>query len=149
MEHRRDVSGGDIRACAAGGSRRGPESACGGQGVWAVARDGAEDVAVRCAAGLPATAQTPWPPHADSGPRLEPPAAHARISPPETSLRCSMNLAASATVHEIHSRRWSTFTPPQSPAHAALCGLFLLRRSYVTVRALTALSILEHTTHSC
>jgi Siphovirus Gp157 len=25
--------------------------------------------------------------------------------------------------------RWSTFTPPQNAAHAAFCGLFLLRRS--------------------
>ena len=56
MEHRRDVPGGDIRACTAGGSCRGPESASGSQGVWAVARDGTEDAAVRGAARLPATA---------------------------------------------------------------------------------------------
>ena len=34
MEHRRDVPGGDIRACTACGSCRGPESASGSQGVW-------------------------------------------------------------------------------------------------------------------
>src|SRR5208282_1451026 len=56
MEHRRDVPGGDIRTCAAGGSCRGPESASGSQGVWPFARDGTEDAAVRSAARLPATA---------------------------------------------------------------------------------------------
>ena len=54
MEHRRDVPGGDIRACTAGGSCRGPESASGSQGVWVVAGDGTEDAAVRGAARLPA-----------------------------------------------------------------------------------------------
>ena len=38
--------------------------------------------------------------------------------------------AAKAKAHETKIRRWSTFTPPQSATHAALCGLFLLRRSY-------------------
>jgi len=56
MEHRRDVPGGDIRACTSGGSSRGPESASGSQGVWSVAGDGTEDAAVRGAARLPATA---------------------------------------------------------------------------------------------
>ena len=55
MEHRRDVPGGDIRACTACGPCRGPESTSGSQGVWAFARDSAED-AVGGAAGLPATA---------------------------------------------------------------------------------------------
>jgi hypothetical protein len=32
--------------------------------------------------------------------------------------------------HGTKFRRWTTFTPPQSAAQAALCGLFLLRRSY-------------------
>src|ERR1019366_5602058 len=56
MEHRRDVPGGDIRACTASGSCRGPESASGSQGVWSFAGDGTEDAAVRGAARLPATA---------------------------------------------------------------------------------------------
>src|ERR1019366_2448698 len=56
MEHRRDVPGGDIRACTACGSSRGPESASGSQGVWTFARDGTEDAAVRGAARLPAAA---------------------------------------------------------------------------------------------
>lgn len=40
-----------------------------------------------------------------------------------------MNFVALATVHETQSRRWTTFTPPRTAAHAALHGLFLLRRS--------------------
>ena len=32
-------------------------------------------------------------------------------------------------VEVINRRRWITFTPPQTAAHAALCGPFLLRRS--------------------
>jgi hypothetical protein len=35
-----------------------------------------------------------------------------------------------ANAHETKFRRWTTFTPPQCPALAAHCGLFLLRRSY-------------------
>src|ERR1035437_2222253 len=54
MEHRRDVPGGDIRACTSCGSCRGPESAGGGQGVWAIAGDSTQDAAVRGAARLPA-----------------------------------------------------------------------------------------------
>jgi hypothetical protein len=50
MEHRRDVPGGDIWACTACGSCRGPESASGSQGFWSVAGDGTEDAAVRGAA---------------------------------------------------------------------------------------------------
>jgi hypothetical protein len=56
MRHRRDVRGGDLRSCSASGSCRGQESACGSQGVRAVARDGAEDAGVCCAARLPAAA---------------------------------------------------------------------------------------------
>src|SRR5271170_5098544 len=56
MGHRRDVRGGDLWTCTAGGSSRGQESAGGSQGVWAVAGDGTEDAAVRGAARLPATA---------------------------------------------------------------------------------------------
>src|SRR5271168_5648556 len=56
MGHRRDVRGGDLWTRTAGGSSRGQESAGGSQGVWAVARDGTEDAAVRGAARLPATA---------------------------------------------------------------------------------------------
>ncbi len=54
MEHRRDVPGGDLRACTACGSCRGPPSASGSQGFWSVAGDGTEDAAVRSAAGRPA-----------------------------------------------------------------------------------------------
>ena len=39
--------------------------------------------------------------------------------------RCQGN-----TAHETKIPRWTTFTPPQSAAPAAFCGLFLLRRSY-------------------
>src|ERR1017187_9927591 len=46
----------EIRACTACGSCRGPESASGSQGVWAIAGDGTEDAAVHGAARLPATA---------------------------------------------------------------------------------------------
>ena len=56
MEHRRDVPGGDLWACTASSSSGGQESACGGQGVWAVPRDSAEDATVRGAARLSATA---------------------------------------------------------------------------------------------
>src|ERR1700755_3267500 len=31
---------------------------------------------------------------------------------------------------ELECGGWSTFTPPRHAAHAARCGLFLLRRSY-------------------
>jgi hypothetical protein len=41
-------------------------------------------------------------------------------------LLCFRNLA-----HKTKIRR-TTFTPPQRPAHAAHCGLFLLRRTYET-----------------
>src|ERR1022692_2351034 len=78
-----------------------------------------------------AKGQTPWPPPADSCPQHEPHAAHARIFRPETSLRCSMNHAIKATAHENNIRRWQTFTSPQSPAHAAHCGLVLHWRAYV------------------
>jgi len=44
-----------------------------------------------------------------------------------------MNHADQATAHETKIRRWTTFTPPQSAARAALCGLFLLRRSYLAL----------------
>jgi hypothetical protein len=44
MEHRRDVRGGDLRSGTTSGSGGGQESACGGQGDWALARDSAEDV---------------------------------------------------------------------------------------------------------
>jgi len=56
MEHRRDVRGGDLRSGTTSGSSGGQESACGGQGVWAVARDGSEDARVRGAARLPTPA---------------------------------------------------------------------------------------------
>ena len=69
-------------------------------------------------------------PLADSGPQHEPHAVHVRISPPGTSLRCSMNHAFKATAHENKTRRWQTFTPPQSTAHAAHCGLVLHWRAY-------------------
>src|ERR1019366_7229697 len=74
--------------------------------------------------------QTPWLPLADSGPRHEPHAVHARISPPGTSLRCSMSDAIKATAHE-NKMRWQTFTPPQRPAYAAHCGLVLHWRAYL------------------
>jgi len=35
-----------------------------------------------------------------------------------------------ANAHETKFRRWTTFTPPQRPAHAAHCGLVLHRRAY-------------------
>jgi hypothetical protein len=57
----------------------------------------------------PATTRTPWLPLADSGPQHEPHDAHARISPPGTSLRCSMNHASKATAHEIKIRRVAYF----------------------------------------
>jgi hypothetical protein len=41
-----------------------------------------------------------------------------------------MNHAFKATAHENKIRRWQTFTPPQSPAHAAHCGLVLHWRAY-------------------
>ncbi len=44
-----------------------------------------------------AKARTPWPPPADSYPRLVPLAEHVRKSPPRTSLRCSTNHVAYAT----------------------------------------------------
>ena len=72
-----------------------------------------------------AIAQTLWLPLADSGLQHEPHAVHVRISPPGTSLRCSRNHAFKATAHENKIRRWQTFTPPQSTAHAAHCGLVL------------------------
>src|SRR5271165_5318388 len=56
MEHRRDVPGGDLRTGTASGSSGGQESASGSQGVWDIARDGAEDAGVCGAARLPATA---------------------------------------------------------------------------------------------
>lgn len=46
----------EIRASTASGSCGRPESASGSQGVWDIARDGAEDAGVRGAARLPATA---------------------------------------------------------------------------------------------
>jgi hypothetical protein len=39
--------------------------------------------------------------------------------------------AIKATVHENKIRRWQTFTPPQSTAHAAHCGLVLHWRAYL------------------
>ena len=42
-----------------------------------------------------------------------------------------MNQPFKAKAHETKIRWWPAFTPPQSPAHAALRGLFSLRRSYV------------------
>ena len=42
--------------------------------------------------------------------------------------QCSL-LCRSKTAHETKVPRWTTFTPPQSAAPAAFCGLFLLRRS--------------------
>ena len=42
-----------------------------------------------------------------------------------------MNHAIKATAHENKIRRWPTFTPPQSTAHAAHCGLVLHRRTYI------------------
>ncbi len=56
-----------------------------------------------------AKARTPWLPLADSGPQHEPPDVHARISPPGTSLRCSMNHASKETAHEIRIRRMAYF----------------------------------------
>jgi len=56
MEHRRDVPGGDMRACTACGSCRGTKSASSSQGVWTFARDGTEDAAVRGATQLLAIA---------------------------------------------------------------------------------------------
>jgi hypothetical protein len=41
-----------------------------------------------------------------------------------------MNHAFKATAHENKIRRWQTFTPPQSTAHAAHCGLVLHWRAY-------------------
>jgi hypothetical protein len=41
-----------------------------------------------------------------------------------------MNHATNATAHETKIRRWTTFTPPQSTAYAAHCGLVLHRRAY-------------------
>ncbi len=41
-----------------------------------------------------------------------------------------MNPATKANAHETNIRRWTTFTPPQSTAHAALRGLVLHRRSH-------------------
>jgi hypothetical protein len=41
-----------------------------------------------------------------------------------------MNHAINAIAHETKIRRWTTFTPPQNTAHAALCGLVLHRRAY-------------------
>jgi hypothetical protein len=38
-----------------------------------------------------------------------------------------------SVVRGTRMRRWSTFTPPRHAAHAARCGLFLLRRSYRTL----------------
>jgi len=43
-----------------------------------------------------------------------------------------MNHAQYAIAHEIKIRRWQTFTPPQSTAHAAHCGLVLHWRAYPT-----------------
>ena len=43
-----------------------------------------------------------------------------------------MNHAINAIAHENKIRRWQTFTPPQNTAPAALCGLFSLRRVYVS-----------------
>jgi hypothetical protein len=49
-----------------------------------------------------------------------------------------MNQPIKAKAHKTKIRRWTTFTPPQSTPHAALCGLFLLRRAYNTpLKALT------------
>jgi hypothetical protein len=41
-----------------------------------------------------------------------------------------MNYAFKAMAHENKIRRWTTFTPPQSPAHAAHCGLVLHWRAH-------------------
>ena len=41
-----------------------------------------------------------------------------------------MNHAIKATAHENKVRRWLAFTPPQSTAHAAHCGLVLHWRAY-------------------
>jgi hypothetical protein len=51
--------------------------------------------------------------------------------PCSTLLRRLTNHPIQATTHETKIRRWPTFTPPQSAAHAARCGLVLHRRSYV------------------
>jgi hypothetical protein len=45
-----------------------------------------------------------------------------------------MNHAKYAIAHEIKIRRWQTFTPPQSTAHAAHCGLVLHWRAYPRLR---------------
>jgi hypothetical protein len=44
-----------------------------------------------------------------------------------------MNHAQYAIAHEIKIRRWQTFTPPQSTAHAAHCGLVLHWRAYYRI----------------
>ena len=48
-----------------------------------------------------------------------------------------MNHATNAMAHETKIRRWTTFTPPQSTAYAAHCGLVLHRRAYGRSFALT------------
>ncbi len=48
----------------------------------------------------------------------------------ENILRCPMNPIALANGPWNPIPGWTTFTPPQTAAHAALCGPFLLRRSY-------------------
>jgi hypothetical protein len=54
LERQRYVLVGDLRACAAGGSHRGSESACGGQGLWFFAKERAEVPVVHGAVRLSA-----------------------------------------------------------------------------------------------
>ena len=68
-----------------------------------------------------AKAQTPWPPLADSFRQHEPHPVHARISPPGTSLRCSMNHAVRATSRENKIRRRQTFTAPLTVNSPGFC----------------------------
>src|ERR1035437_5579439 len=56
VEHRRDVQGGTLWAGTTGSSSRRQERACSSAGVWAGARNGAQDAALRRAAELPAAA---------------------------------------------------------------------------------------------
>jgi hypothetical protein len=43
-----------------------------------------------------------------------------------------------ANDHETKIRRWTTFTPPKSTAHAAHCGLVLHRRSHELINTYKA-----------
>src|SRR5450755_700225 len=54
-----------------------------------------------------------------------------------------MNYAAHATSSQNQIRR-TTFTPPQPTAHAACCGLFLLRRAYITLSTSPAIPDICH-----